>query len=112
MKKIFIALFVLASTQIVMAGATPVTKIKYMYIYNDSVVVQLENSHENSDGCTSSKSTSNIIIRTNTPAGNRHYSALLSAQVAKKTIVIGYRDCANWSATATLPQAYNVTILN
>ena len=111
MKKILIALSVLATTQIAMAAATPITKIKDIYVYETSVVIKMANKHTNPDGCSHAKATEYLLVKTDTAGGNKLYSAILSAYVAGKKVRLGYKNCANWSATETVPKAYGISLL-
>ncbi|CAA6812796.1 MAG: Unknown protein [uncultured Sulfurovum sp.] len=111
MKKILIALSVLATTQIAMATATPITTIKDIYVYETSVVIKLANQHTNPDICTHPKAKEYLLLSTDTAGGNRLYSAILSAYVSGKKVRFGYKNCANWSATETVPKAYGVSMV-
>ena len=109
MKKILIALSVLASTQIAMAAATPITKIKDIYVYSDYIVMKVENKHTN-PGCTKATADEYLYLATNTDGGKKMYSAALSAYVSGQKVRFGFSGCSAWGST-TIPKAYNVSIL-
>ena len=111
MKKILIALSVLATTQIAMAAATPITKIKNVYVYENYAILKMENKHANSYSCTHASSDEFLYVPTDTAGGNRMYSALLSAYVAGKKVKLGYSLCGTWGST-TVPKVYGITLLN
>ena len=111
MKKLLIALSVLASTQFASATGTSITKIKDMYTYDNFIVVKMANRHSNSDSCTYAKANEYLYLATNTEGGKKMYSAVLSAFVAGKKIRFGYHGCASWGST-TIPKAYGVSMFN
>ena len=80
-------------------------------MYSDYVVIKMANKHSNSYNCTNAKSDEFLRLNTNTTGGNRMYSALLSAQVAKKKVKMSYSLCAAWGST-TIPNVYNVTLVD
>jgi hypothetical protein len=110
MKKILTALFVLATTQMVMAASTPINKIKHIYVYEDYIIMKMESKHGNEYGCTHAQSNEFLYLKTDTSGGNRMYSALLSAYVAGKKIKVGYSLCGQWG-DKTVPKAYGITIV-
>jgi len=111
MKKLLIALFVLATSQLSIAGVTSITKIKDVYVYSDYVVIKMANTHSNDDSCTHSSATSYLYLATDTDGGKKHYAAVLTAQTTGSNVRLGYSQCATWGST-TLPVAYNFTIFD
>ena len=110
MKKILIALSVLATTQIAMAAATSITKIKNIYVYQNYIVLKMENKHGNEYSCSHAKSNEFLYLDTTTSGGNRMYSAILSASIAGRKVKLGYSLCGTWGSK-TVPKAYGVTIV-
>jgi len=109
MKKILIALSVLATTQIAMAAATPITKIKDIYVYADYIVMKMDNKHS-SAGCTRNGADEFLYLATNTDGGKKMYSAALSAYVAGKKVRLGFSGCSTWGS-GTIPKAYGISLL-
>ena len=109
MKKLLIALSVLATTQIAMAAATPITKIKDIYVYADYIVMKMENKHTN-PGCTKSTADEFLYLATNSEGGKKMYSAALSAYVSGKKVRFGFSTCSTWGAS-TIPTAYGISLL-
>jgi hypothetical protein len=109
MKKLLIALSVLATTQMAMATATPVTKIKDIYVYSDYIVMKMEKKHTK-ENCTKSTADEYLYLATDTDGGKKMYSAALSAYVAGKKVRLGYSGCSSWGST-TIPKAYGISIL-
>jgi hypothetical protein len=109
MKKLLIALLVLGTTQFALAAATPITKIKDIYVYADYIVLKMENKHTNPDACTKATSDEFLYLATNSEGGKKMYSAALSAYVAGKKVRLGYSSCASWGST-TVPKAYGISL--
>jgi hypothetical protein len=108
MKKLVLVTMFLVSG--LMAGVTSITKIKDMYVYDNFIVIKMQNKHTNSNGCTSSSARDYLYVPTNTTGGNRMYSAILSAYVAQKKVRLGYSGCAQWGSS-TIPKVYGFSML-
>lgn len=108
MKKILIALFVLATTQIAMAAATSINKIKDIYIYSNYVVMKMENKHTNG-GCTKTTADEYLYLATNTDGGKKMYAAALSAYMGGKKVRMGYSGCSAWGPS-TVPAVYGISL--
>ena len=109
MKKILIALSVLATTQIAMAAATPVTKIKDLYVYDNYIVMKMEKKHSKG-GCSKATANEYLYLATNTDGGKKMYSAALSAYISGKKVRLGFSGCSAWGST-TIPKAYGLSLL-
>ena len=109
MKKILIALSVLATTQIAMATATNITKIKDLYVYTNYIVLKMEAKHSKG-GCSKSTANEYLYLATNTDGGKKMYSAALSAYISGKKVRFGFSGCSAWGST-TIPKAYGISLL-
>ena len=110
MKKILIALSVLATTQIAMAGSTTITKIKNVYVYEHYAVIKMANKHANPNACKHPNANEFLLMPTYTSGGSKMYSALLSAYVSGQKVKLGYSRCSVWGST-TIPRVYGITLV-
>ena len=111
MKKLLVGLTILATTYFANAAVTGITKIKYMYVYDNFIVITMQNTHSNPDGCTHSQATKSLYLATNSDAGKRMYAAALTAKASGERVRIGYKNCASWGSK-TLPKVYSLIVLN
>lgn len=109
MKKILIFVAIFASSQLLQAGATPVTKIDKLYAYNGFIVVKIANPTSNSDSCTHASATTYLGLRTGTTYGKELYSALLTAYTTNAKVRLGHIGCTPWGGT--IPKIYRIEMI-
>ena len=112
MKKLIIALLVLASTQIAMArDVSPLTKVVKIFTYKDAAVIRLSNPNTNKSNCTYSKSGEYLAIRFNDTQGREMYSAILAAYMSDTTISLVSSGCDSiWGASESMNKVYRVDL--
>jgi hypothetical protein len=95
MKKTILTLCImLLTTQFASAlGQTPVTKVKYMSVYPDAVFIQLENKHNNEDGCSHSRADEFVRLNMESEGSKVLYSSVLTSYTTGAKIVIAFDGC-------------------
>jgi hypothetical protein len=83
--------------------------VEKIYTYKTAAVIKLSKAMKN-DGCTYSKSGQFVALRFAEDT-KEMYSALLTAFVSGKKVIVGASGCDNiWSGDGTMNKVYRVTL--
>ena len=81
--------------------------IQKIHTYKDMAVVLIAEPGNNVDQCTNTYANKSIAIQY-ANGGDKLFSAVLAAQMAKKSVSFGVSGCVNWNGT--IPNAYRVDV--